>query len=61
MCARSFEEVDSMWPFRKETPAAEIRSEEPAAVDILPMILGQRLNENDVLSIPALVAPHAGA
>lgn len=45
-----------MWPFRKETPAAEIRSEEPAAVDILPMILGQRLNENDVQSIPALSA-----
>ena len=42
-----------MWPFRKET---ETRSEEPSAVDILPRILGQRLSEGDVESIPALSA-----
>ena len=45
-----------MWPFRKEAVAAEVRSEEPAAVDILPRILGQRLNENDVQGIPSLSA-----
>ena len=42
-----------MWPFRKEV---ETRSEDQAAVDILPRILGQQLNESDVQSIPALSA-----
>lgn len=45
-----------MWPFRKEAVAAEVRSEEPAAVDILPRILGQRLNESDAQGIPSLSA-----